>query len=478
MKRRVIIATTTLIILTAAYIVSRIFLASKYYGLIDMFSLLVIVFDFIYLWFGLSRLIVYFIYGVFMIPSLFFFPKEYHILLIFIFTIIIVLNPLAGFEKFLNSNLKDNYTKTFTYVPKGKYEIFHKYKKEMKNHYHLPQTQKFYTKPYYRLLSTVTILGLFFSLIFLLLFSSSDIVIDEGWNVRSFITLYVAILFTIALLVLYKKGFVSTSRVFKIGIFPPIIIILSVLDYNNVLKTISIIGLVIGFLTVIVNEIIQYYIRVVYSSYNYYNPKTNEDVWANALYEPFVYSSIEKKMKLITITLPEELFHKNFKSLLIATNYYKTIITAYSLKKGTVKLYIEYYREGAIEKIKRSIEKIYNVKIEHSQIVDEAYYETQFLHNHEYIIAKAIKLSNLLIELDIDKPVIISVFMHFKNIEDVKSLAKKFQTKLLEDEEKYCLVESSITVQNIDYLIETHLRNLLLEMLIKGGTFVRVMVYY
>lgn len=478
MKRRVIIALTTLIVLFSAYIVSRIILPSKYYGLIDILSLFVIVFDFIYIWFGISRLIVYFIYGVFMIPSLFFFPKEYHILLIFIFTIIIVLNPLAGFEKFLNSNLQDSFTKTFTYTPKGKYKTFHKYKEEMKNHYHLPQTQKFYTKPYYRFLSTFTVLGLFFSLIFLLLFSSSDIVIDEGWNLRSFITLYVAILFTIALLVLYKKGFISTSRVFKIGIFPPIIIILSFLDFNNVVKIISIIALSIGFLVVIINEIIQYYLRVVYSSYSYYDPKTNEDVWANAIYESFVYSSTEKKMKVITFNLPEELFHKHFKSLLITTNYYKTIVTAYSLKRGIVKLYIEYYSENALNKIKRSIKRIYKVEIENSEIVDEEYYEAKFLHNHEYIISKAIKLSNLLIELDIDKPVIISVFSHFKNIEKMKPLAQKYQTKLLEEENEYCLVESTITVQNLDYLIETHLRNLLLEMLINGGTFVRVMVYY
>jgi hypothetical protein len=68
--------------------------------------------------------------------------------------------------------------------------------------------------------------------------------------------------------------------------------------------------------------------------------------------------------------------------------------------------------------------------------------------------------------------------MRFNNVEAAQPLAKQYKTQLLENETDYCLVESSITVENLDYLIETNLRNLLLEMLINGGTFERVMVYY
>jgi|SRR5690554_3515594 len=478
MKRRFIVALTILIVLVFAYTASRIILPAKYYGIIDILSLFIIVFDIIYFWFGIPRLIVYFIYAAFMIPSLFFFPDKYHLILIFIFAIIIVLNPLASLEKFLINNLEDNYTKTFNYTPMGKYKTYYKYNEEMKNHYHLPQTQKFYTNRYYRYLSTASIIVLFFSVIFLLLFSSSDIVITAGWNTRSFITLYLAILFTIALLVLYKKGFISTSRVFKIGVFPPAITIFAVLDFNIVVKVISIVGLSISLIVVIVNEILKYYARVVYSNYHYYDPKTNEDVWANALYENFIYDEATKENKLIEFKLPLELFQRQFKRLLIHTNYYKTIITAYTAKRGIVYLYLEYYNEKHILKVKRSIEKIYNINIMKTSKYDEKYYESKFLHNHEYIIAKAIKLSNLLIELDIDKPVIISLFMYFDKIENIKPLAEKYKTQLLEQEATYCLVESSIKVENLDYLIETNLRNLLLEMLINGGTFVRVMVYY
>lgn len=478
MKRRFIVALTILIVLVFAYTASRIILPAKYYGIIDILSLFIIVFDIVYFWFGIPRLIVYFIYAAFMVPSLFFFPEEYYLILIFIFAIIIVLNPLASLEKFLISSLEDNYTKTFNYTPSGRYKTYYKYNEEMKSHYHLPQTQKFYTNPYYRFLSTASILSLFFSVIFLLLFSSSDIVITDGWNTRSFVTLYLAVLFTIALLVLYKKGFISTSRVFKIGIFPPAITILAVIDFNIVVKIISIVGLSVSLIIVIVSEILKYYARVVYSNYHYYNPKTNEDVWANALYENFVYDEVEKENKLIEFKLPLELFHNQFKRLLIHTNFYKTIITAYTAKRGIVNLYLEYYNKKDILKVKKSVEKIYNIKIIKTSKYDENLYESKFLHNHEYIIAKAIKLSNLLIELDINKPVMISLFMYFDKVENVKPLAEKYKTQLLENEPTYCLVESSIKLENLDYLIEANLRNLLLEMLINGGTFVRVMVYY
>lgn len=478
MRKRLIIALTILIALISAFTVGRLFIDESYHGIIDNLFLFTLVYNIIYLWFGVPRLIVYFIYGVFMLPILFFTDKDYHLLLIFIFTIIVVLNPFASFEQFLDTTLTESSTKTFVYTPPGKYKLFYKYREEMKNHYHLPQVQKIYTKPVYRFLRTSSLLLLFASLIFLLLFSSSDIINLQGLDTRSIVTLYLAVLLTIALVVLYKKGFSSMSRVFKIGGFPPIIFLLAVWDINNIVKIISLIALSLGMITVIIREVIANYSRVVYSSYKYKDQKTSEKVWANALYEPFVYSSALRKSIIFEFELPEELFHKQFKSLLVRTNIYKTIITAYTIKKGKINLFIEYYKDKDKDRVQKAIENIYNVKILKKKPIDQVYYEKKFLHNHEYIIARALNLSHLLIELEIKEPVIISVTMNFKTKEDANIIAKKYQTQLLDETDDYCLVESSIRVRNVDYLIETELRSLLLEMLINRGTFVRVMVYY
>lgn len=478
MRKRLIISLTILIALISAFTVGRLFVDNSYHGIIDSLFLFGLVYNIIFLWFGVPRLIVYLIYGLFMIPILFFSSQSYHLLLIFIFTIIVVLNPLASFEQFLDTTLTDSVTKTFDYTPPGKYNLFYKYREQMKNQYHLPQMQKIYTRPTYRYVRTTSLLLLFSSLIFLLLFSSSDIIFFEGLDTRSTVTLYLAVLITIALVVLYKKGFSSMSRVFKIGVFPPIIFLLYIWDVNNIAKVISLVGLSVGMIAVIIREIIGNYSRVVYSSYKYKDQKTGEKVWANALYEPFVYNSANRKSILFEFELPEELFNKHFKSLLIRTNLFKTIITAYTVKKGKINLFIEYYKKKDKQRVQKAIENIYNVEILTKKLVDEKYYEKKFLHNHEYIIARALSLSHLLIELEIKEPVIISVSMNFKTKEEAGLLAKKYQTQLLDETESYCLVESSIRVRNVDYLIETELRSLLLEMLINRGTFVRVMVYY
>lgn len=478
MRKRLIIALTILIVLISTFIIGRLFVAESYHGIIDSLFLFALVYNIIFLWFGVPRLIVYLIYGLFMMPILIFSAQSYHLLLVFIFTIVVVLNPLAAFEQFLDTTLTDGITKTFDYTPPGRYNLFYKYREEMKNHYHLPQMQKIYTKPAYRYVRTTSLFLLFSSLIFLLLFSSSDIIIFEGLDTRSTITLYLAILLTIALVVLYKKGFNSMSRVFKIGGFPPIIFLLSIWDFNNTVKIISLVALSLGMIAVIIREIIANYSRVIYSSYKYKDQKTGEKVWANALYEPFVYSSVDRKSMLFEFELPEELFNKHFKSLLVRTNFFKTIITAYTVKKGKINLFIEYYRNKDKDKVQKAIENLYNVKIIKKRLIDENYYEKKFLRNHEYIIARALSLSHLLIELEIKEPVIISVSISFKTKEQARLLAKKYQTQLLEETENYCLVESSIKVRNLDYIIETELRSLLLEMLINGGTFVRVMVYY
>ena len=106
------------------------------------------------------------------------------------------------------------------------------------------------------------------------------------------------------------------------------------------------------------------------------------------------------------------------------------------------------------------------------------FYEKTFLHNHEYIITRALTLAHLLKDLEIKDEVIISTSMYFTNIDSARTLFKKYNINLLENKTDYCLLEINISVKNIDFMIEQSLRDVLLDMLVNGGTFVRVMVYY
>jgi hypothetical protein len=84
----------------------------------------------------------------------------------------------------------------------------------------------------------------------------------------------------------------------------------------------------------------------------------------------------------------------------------------------------------------------------------------------------------LLKDLEIKDEVIISTSMYFTNIDSARTLFKKYNINLLENKTDYCLLEINISVKNIDFMIEQSLRDVLLDMLVNGGTFVRVMVYY
>ncbi len=478
MKKRLIVALTTFLFIISGFIISRTFLASRFHGVIDVLGLFFGILNVFYLTFGIPRLATTFIYGLFAVPSFILMPQKYHLIVIFIYTIIIVLNPLASLEQYLKRILDETRSKQFDYTPPGRYFTYFKYRKEMKNHYHLPQVQKVYTRPTYRLARTIGVIVLFALVIFLLLFSSSDIIIYEGLDYRSFITLYLSALLTGAMLVLFKKGFNSMFRVFRVGAFPPLLLIIYMIDMNDIVKIVSLLALTLGMLGIIISEIIMAFSRVIYSSYRYTDPVSNEKVWANALYEPFIYNTNKKENIKFEFNLPESLFFKHFKTLLININYYKTIITAITIEKDNVSLYVEFYKLKSIEKIEKAIKKIYNIELIERTVVDNNYYEIKFLHNHEYIIARALNLAHLLIELEIKEPVIVSVTMHFKNKQKAQGFMRSHHSIILEETEDYCLIDGKVKVENRDFMIETELRSLLLDMLVNSGTFVRVMVYY
>ena len=478
MKRRVIISLSAIGFLIISLIIGHQVLAEKHHGIMYIIGILLIVYAIVFLLFGLPRLIVYFIYGLFSGPIIIFSPQIYQIILSFILTIVIVINPLAAFEQFLDRQFKESETKTFQYSPGGRYKTFYKYRKNMKEYYHLPQVQKLYTNPKYKFLRNFVLIFLFSLLVFLLLHSASDIVIYDGLDFRSIITLYFAFLLMIAVMVLYKSGFTSMFRVFKVSLFPAIIYLLSYSGLSNTLKAIFIIVLALTMTGLIVNESLTYFTRITYNHYHYTDPKTNQKVFANALYEPFIYDDSDKISAFYTIASSEETFNKNLNSLLIYANFKKLIITAYTVGKGQINLYVELYNEKHLDSLRERLHNTFNSNIKQTVIADSNYYEKMFLHKHEYIIARALSLASLLEELEIKEAVIISLSMHFKDLKAASQIVEKYHTNVIEKQADYCLLEVLIKVENIDYIIEASLRNLLLDMLISGGTFVRIMVYY
>ena len=399
-------------------------------------------------------------------------------MLILILTIVIVINPLSGFEHYLDKKLSPSETETFKFIMGGRYKTFYLYKKQMADYYHLPQTRKLFTKPLYKFFRTFFVIALFTALIFLLIYTTNDIIRLQGINDINILSIYFQIVIAFLIILLHKRGFTSMFRLVRITIFLPVIYLIIMSGLDDLLKYSFVILLVIGFIGLVITETYFSYTRVDYNAYNYIDPITNKEVFANALYEPFIYNDNRESMVKFSIDSSKDVFVKNFKELLVYANFHKFILTAYVYNKGSIDLYVEFYNKKQIPKAAKKLETIFKSKTEIVEITDSLFYEKTFLHNHEYIITRALSLAHLLKELEIKDEVIVSISMYFKNIDFARTLFKKYNINLIENKTDYCLIEINITVKNVDYMIEQSLRDVLLDMLVNGGTFVRVMVYY
>ncbi len=478
MKTRSIIFITTVCLTLIGLLMGHFLINESYHGYLYIVGLAVLIYSIVYMLFGLSRFIVYFIYGL-AVTIILIFVRQYHFLWIVLFTIIIVLNPLSFFEVYLDKKLSKEQTAIYRFIPGGRYETFYKYRRAMKEHFHFPQVQKLYTKPSYQYVRSFSVIALFSLLVFLLIFSASDIILVEGLDFINLITVYLSLVLTIAIGVLYRSGFTSMFRVFKI-LTPPIIlyILFNFLSLSPIIIGVVMIVVFLGMVGILITEILFYYSRVSYNAYLYTDPLGNEKVYANALFEPFIYEEDKRKSYLVTISTTEESFNKRFEQILMFANYYKSIITAYIIKDETIDLYIEVYHDRKQEKLFKRIDGLFTKDVVKKPIVDGNYYEAKFYHNQEYIITRALSLAEMLKELKINEPVIISLLMYFKSKEQAKPIMSSYNTKIIEQKEDYILIQAVIKVPNTEFLIESSLRNLLLEMLVLGGTFVRVMVYY
>ncbi len=431
----------------------------------------------VYLLFGLPRLIIYFIYGVLTIVLGFLIPDKYRLIIVFVMTIIVVINPLAGLEVLMDKRFSPEQTRIYEIPLFGKYKTYNEYKKAVKNSYHFPQTRKLYTKKYYQLLRQTVVLILFTLLIFLLIFTTNNIIQIGGLGDINLLLIYFQIVLTITIMILSKKGFTSSFRIIRMSVFPAIVYIILLTNFSDLIKIIFIAFTTLAFIGLLITEFYLYNTRITYMSYDYINRRYNLEVSANALYEPFIYNDDKKLSVKLSIDVPKEVFLKKRDELLVYLNFRKVLLTAYAFEKEVVHLYLEFYRIKTLEKVETKISSMFKTNIKTTTLAND-FYEQKFLHDHEYIIQRALNLSHLLDELEIKESLIIATSMHFKNLNDAREIFKKYEVNIIENKEGYVLLEVFINTKNVDYLIESKLRDLLLDMLIYGGVFVRVMVYY
>lgn len=485
MKRRIAIAGSLTILIFIMMPLALILLNLRGQGIFMISAIVSLVYVGIYVFGGVPKLIVAGIYGVITFIFLFFLERSYHLPFIIVGTLLFVLNPLSSLEEILSKKMSDEDVLPIRFSLRGSYWPFFSYQKEMKNFYHLPQARKLYTKSWYLHSRQIVMVMLITLGIFLFINGINHIAntLDDFSWFNFFVFYNVTMLFVLAWM-LFKKGFTSTFRTFVISLFLPVIYLIFRSDFPDVWKY-SLAGsmLLIGLIVSTV-ELIKYFQRVAYDVYHYYDPDMQMEVFANALFEPLVYneSFILSGHYIIRVNL--ENFNKQFKEILMYANWFKFIITAYTSGKDTVHVYADFHKrdQKRADRFKTYLEAKFKMAVSMDLIEDpnKEMYETTFFHRPEYIISRAQSLAGLLKELEIKTKIIISMIVYFELEEELESFHEDYQTTRLEDlsDDAYLTVRVDLPSVNVDYMIESKIRELLLSLMVHHGHFVRISVYY
>lgn len=478
MKKRFFIAAIIFIIQALTFFILPIVLGSHLSAVFLLAFFVTTFYLVIYFIGGLSKLFVYLIYGISLFLLIYFF-NDYSFAFIIIGTFIFLLNPLGYYENRLSKLLDSPDPIEFQMLVKRSYYPIYDYRAKMKEYFHLPQTKKFYQKrTYYRLINITTFIlagiGIFLSLMELNMITTEL----QQLRLESILVFYVVIVVFISALIIYKKGFKSFRHFITPSIFLPTSLIIFMTDLSLAWQ-ISIAS-VSGIMTIIliIIEVYQYFQRVDYHASTYLDTNTNYYVYANVLYEPYMYNDYYTVVGKYEISIDIENFHKKLKNILTYANFKMFFITAYVDTGKSVIIYTQFQKkhEKLPELFSNFIEKTYNTRVKTSIKFDPSHliYEENFFKTDDYITARAISFGKLIKSLGNNQPLIISMYFYFTNVESLKDFIKLYKVDIMSLKENVITVKVEFEIVNVDYLIDLKVREILLNVLINDGHYIRI----
>jgi len=486
MKHRITITILLLAIIIITMPLAIIFFNAEALIIYSVSTAVITGYVLLYLFAGLPKLLIYGIYGLIILGFLILLP-DYSVSISIIGAILFILNPLAAWEARLHEKLPAEDTLPLRITLRKRYWPFYAYRKEMTNYYYLPQAKKLFTNKWYlysRKIFTFFLIGLG---LFLMINELSNVVVSlMDYNLISIIIFYVVIATFILTFTLYKKGYSAMFRLALSLLFIPILTFIILADLNIILQIILSATTVTLGISYIIYDIFTNLNKVVYSSYHYYDPDTKEEVFANALYEPLVYNEPYNLVGIYIVKISLSKFHKLLKGLLFSANCRKFIITAYTHDGEYLKLYTEFQEKDSKKayRLVKYLEKLFEAPVLYDIAADKLkkIYETKFFHRTEYIVARAISLAELLLELSVETQIVISMIYTFSKISDIENFQKDKRytvTRLpdLDTDDQYC-VRVSVKSVNYKYQIEQNVRDMLLAASLYDGSYIRIVIYY
>jgi hypothetical protein len=439
----------------------------------------------VYTFFGLPRLVVYAIYTAFTSIILYFLPQGYHFSFIIICSLLFILNPLASLEQKLDETLDLDQKNPINFTFSRKYKTFYEYMKKMKAYYYLPQTRKLYTNKIYLRTRQLIMIVLFAIALYLFIFTMDNIASKiRNFDLISLISLYYVLVITMDTYFIIKKGFTLMLRITCLSSFLPVILILSYIDMDIILKIIMISFLVITFIAWICYEVINYFKRVSYQSIYYLDHDKGYEAYPNMLYQNFIYNEDFANLNIFKITKGKQKFNKEFNKILIYSVANFFIITAYSFVGDDVYIYTDFHIKDnlRVTKFKKRLDNIFsnNVSLEIVKDLPRKRYIMDFYGSHEYIVASILENASFVRTLMIDSPLLINFTTWFDNVEDLARLSNSYKFKISYDNstDKYLAVNFFFEIENNDSKIEQQIRDFLISILYHKGNYVKTDMFY
>ncbi|MGI6787763.1 MAG: hypothetical protein ACOX5X_04395 [Acholeplasmataceae bacterium] len=479
MKKRFYIALTIFIVVSLTLFILGLALPKSLSAIFLLVFFISTFYLVIYFIGGLSKLFVYLIYGAGLFLLMYFFTK-YRFAFVIIGTFILLMNPLSYFENTLAEKLDSPDPIEFQMLVKRSYFPIFDYRAKMKEYLHLPQARKFYKKKrYYNSINITTFIlagiGIFLTLMEL------NMMVDELQQLRleSILVFYIVIAIFVSALILYKKGFSSLKNIIIPIIFLPMPLLAFMTNLALLWKVI--IASLSGVLSIILilYEAYAYMRRVTYHSSNYLDTNNNYYVYANLLYEPYMYNEYFTLVGKYELNLDIESFHQKLNDVLSYANFKLFFITAYVDTGKSVIIYTQFHKNhlrspalfsNFLEK-KFKTNAITSIKSDPTHEI----FENTFFKTDDYIVARAVSFGKLMKNLEINQPLIIKMYFYFTSTEGLREFIKHYQVDIISFKENVITVKVEFEIANVDYLIDFKVREVLLNVLINDGQYIRIM---
>jgi hypothetical protein len=453
-------------------------------GLFSITMILGLVMIGYYVFGGLHKLTVNFIYGAITIIFLAVLPEPYQVAIALTSAAIFLVNPLQRFEKYLEKSLLPEEVHPIQINISGSYWPYFEYRKDMKEYYHLPQSKKLHTKKNYlrwRQFTTITLLFLATFLFINEIGSITNNLYDFKWD--NFFVFYNVIWIYLMAFYAFKKGFTTVFRALVIGTIPIVIYLVLISNFDPLFKYITLGVVLVLSAVIIVTEVIKYYQRVSFDTYVYDDHELGMKVYANALFEPLVYNDTFVLSTEYRIRISVETFHKQLQTILIIANMKRILITAYAYSHQMLHLYADfhYLDRKKVDLFKTFLESQFKMAIPYEVVEDrhKVLYERKFFHRTPYIVARAKHLADLLKDVSGEVFIIITTIMYFESKQDLNAFNTHYQTTTLSDikVDDYVSVKVDIPIVNTENMVEKTVLELLETMKQHQGKFVRILVY-